>query len=174
MVRLSQLLVCLFVVVGCVEDRGMLPGVCGPIVIPFEVIPEPQIDREVVDAAVAMWNEATVLPFFVIVEERWEECRDEGCLAAALVVVNTPLNEDALADTALDIRNEQVRSCLISLHPTWGIQVHILAHELGHCLGLDDDPDSLDLASIMSSPTYPQYRPTESDVRLVIGGCNDS
>lgn len=33
-------------------------------------------------------------------------------------------------------------------------QPHHLRHEIGHCLGLADDAPSLDLDSIMSSPTH--------------------
>lgn len=43
-----------------------------------------------------------------------------------------------------------------------------LRHELGHCLGLDDDPPSLDLGSVMSSPNEPSARVTEHDRAAVI------
>lgn len=43
-----------------------------------------------------------------------------------------------------------------------------LRHELGHCLGLDDDPPSLDLGSVMSSPTRPGATVTEHDRAAVI------
>jgi hypothetical protein len=47
--------------------------------------------------------------------------------------------------------------------------VEVTKHELGHCLGLDDDPDSLDLNSIMSSPMPWRGELTEGDLALVRG-----
>lgn len=42
-----------------------------------------------------------------------------------------------------------------------------LIHELGHTLGLDDDPESIDLNSCMSSPTYEGCGLTPGDLALL-------
>lgn len=42
-----------------------------------------------------------------------------------------------------------------------------LIHELGHCLGLADDPESIDLDSCMSSPTYDGCGLTPGDLALL-------
>ena len=44
----------------------------------------------------------------------------------------------------------------------------VAKHEAGHCLGLDDDPNSLDLNSIMSSPLLYRGEATSHDCDLVI------
>jgi hypothetical protein len=43
-----------------------------------------------------------------------------------------------------------------------------LIHELGHCLGLADDPRSIDLNSCMSSPTFEGCELTEHDRELLL------
>jgi hypothetical protein len=43
----------------------------------------------------------------------------------------------------------------------------VVKHELGHCLGLADDPHSLDLNSIMSSPLMWRGEVTEKDLEIV-------
>lgn len=43
-----------------------------------------------------------------------------------------------------------------------------LIHEFGHCLGLADDPESLDLDSCMSKPTYEGCGLTGGDLQLLL------
>jgi hypothetical protein len=45
--------------------------------------------------------------------------------------------------------------------------LEVTKHELGHCLGLADDPRSLDLNSIMSSPLVWRGEVTEKDLEIV-------
>lgn len=45
--------------------------------------------------------------------------------------------------------------------------IDVLRHELGHALGLDDDPDSIDLDSVMGSPLVYDGGLTEGDFGLV-------
>lgn len=47
--------------------------------------------------------------------------------------------------------------------------VAILEQELGHTLGLADDPESVDLDSIMSNPVVPGRGVTPGDLDIVIG-----
>lgn len=54
----------------------------------------------------------------------------------------------------------------IALHDRATI-VELAKHELGHCLGLDDDPKTLHLNSIMSVPLWPYGEVTPHDRGIV-------
>ena len=167
----TRLLLILAVLTACeMTPAGLLDGVCGPIVLPLEVVPEPEVDPAVVDYAVAFWNEASVLPLFEVAD-RWEECRDLECLGVALVFLATPEDETALAEADLYVQRGQVHFCAISLHPTWPVEEHILAHELGHCLGLADGGSGGNI--MQSRPTPPDGQVHPDDVQAVLRGCEE-
>jgi hypothetical protein len=50
--------------------------------------------------------------------------------------------------------------------------LEVAKHEAGHCLGLDDDPNSLDLNSIMASPSLYRGQVTPGDCELVTAWSN--
>ncbi len=60
----------------------------------------------------------------------------------------------------------EIIACRIELQRGEWAREHMF-HEFGHCLGLDDDPLSLDLGSIMSDPVYPDGRLTDHDSRIL-------
>ena len=152
----------LFLVACTPIDAGMMDDICGPIVVPLEVAAEPGID---VSDAIDMWTLGP-LPLFVAAA-RWDECRD-GCLGV-VTVYRAQVGEGALGAAALAVRGGEVRACEVRLDDTWQVDTVVLAHELGHCLGLahDDDDDS-----IMHSPTRPWAQPTQHDYDLALGGCD--
>lgn len=159
----------------------MMPGLCGPIVLPLEIIPPPDeaipVGDDILDDAVALWNDASPLPLFVRVAapsaalgwitveqssmDLWPEV-EEGSAGAAWVTPN---------------EGGEVVICIVRVDPLFAytpeVYTRTVAHELGHCLGLADDPESLDLGSIMGDPPHWGARPTEHDLDLVLhGGCD--
>jgi hypothetical protein len=77
-----------------------------------------------------------------------------------------------VADDLLSQLLEEVRACDVRLAAAWPADPGLLAHELGHCLGLEHDPPGLD--SIMASTPHAWARPTEHDLELVLRGCDGS
>lgn len=170
--------IAVFFVLGaaCVEDAGMLDGICGPIVLPMEVLVEPTSEAdEAVDEAVALWNDASILDLFVVGDpSRYDGCAwmEDGCPGTIIVWSGATVDPDALGEATLYDHDGEVVRCEVTLTSLWPAEAHIVAHELGHCLGLDDDPESLDLGSIMSDPQHDGDRPTAHDVDIVLEGCD--
>lgn len=146
----------------------LAPGLCGPIVLPLEVVAAPDVELEAVDVALELWSDSPV-PLFEARADRWEEC-SWGCLGAATVYHAELDDPDALADTALDVSDAgEVRACEVRLAAAWPADGVLLAHELGHCLGLahTDDPESL-----MATSPHPWARPWPEEIAAVLGGCD--
>ena len=139
-------------------DNGMIPGVEGPIVLPLYVDGDD-------DGAGEWWNGYSVLPLFEagvapdVDETGWVYVR-HGFLRPGVrgeaIVTTSPRGEVLWCDVTIDDPAPEV-----------------YRHELGHCLGLADDPRSLDLGSIMSNPTMADGEPTGHDVECVLRGCDD-
>lgn len=174
MARGSTLLLAL-ALAACVEDNGMVDGRCGPLVLPEEVVNlDGTVDAAVLSEGVALWNAASILPLFVEVPEATEVY---GWATLAVAPLPGDLAEEAAAAAWVTVSERgEVLYCEILISPDYiyhrPTYVRTVAHELGHCLGLDDDPESLDLGSIMSDPPHHGARPTEHDVDLVLRGCD--
>jgi hypothetical protein len=156
---------------ACASDLGMVPGVCGPIVLPLEVVND-GVDPGALDDAVAAWNTRAPIALFDVVPTTGET------LGVVHVRVGI-LPDDIWGLATLFVAHREVLSCEVDIstdvawhRPTAAL---VLAHELGHCLGLADDPSSYDLASVMGDPVRDGWTPTDSDIALVLdgGGCSD-
>ena len=154
----------LFMMLSCYEDNGMMQGICGPIVLPMEVYSE-DVEEEVVLESVNIWNSRSVIDIFQVVNLVDDECLWNECMGLIIIDVNWPETDDALADSTLWTSNGEVVYCSIRTSPAWSPDPIILAHELGHCLGLAHDDFS---DSIMYSPTRSHATPTEADIRRVL------
>jgi len=139
-------------------DNGLVPGMAGPVVLPLYV------DGDDDDAG-DWWNEFSPVPLFErggapgADEFGWVYVR-QGFLPPGIrgiaSVVTSPRGEVLWCDVTID-----------------DVAPEVYRHELGHCLGLADDPRSLDLGSIMSNPTMADGEPTGHDVECVLRGCDD-
>ena len=159
------------VLTACAEDVGMLQGICGPIVLPVEVVNAGTSDYAI-QSAIDAWNDKAPLPFFALVEE------PSGPFGWATVTEGDPVAEGHSVGGYAEISwaHGEILTCAVvvaadlSYDPYW--HVALIEHELGHCLGLADDPPSIDLGSIMSDPFRWGASPTDSDVDVVLRGCS--
>ena len=152
---------------SCVDDLGMLPGVCGPIVLPVEIVNAGTSDFAI-DDAIEEWNSRSPIRLFVRVEA------PSGAFGWATVTEGVPTvrGREVGGLAAISWAHGEILTCEITISsalaydPYW--HVALIEHELGHCLGLEDDPPSIDLGSIMSDPFNWGSSPTESDISLVL------
>ena len=148
-------------------ETPMLPGLCGPAVVPMDVVAAPDVDEEAVRAAAELWGGLLLVD--EVPSTRWEACL-WGCMGTA-TVYHAELPEGVLGDTfhATDGAGG-VTACEIRLTPWFDADPLVLAHELGHCLGLghSDDEDS-----IMHTPVRPWAAPLAGEFERVREGCHD-
>lgn len=140
---------------------------CGPIVVPMAVAFDPdELGPGPVVEAAGWWHLGG--PLFDLRPELWEDC-SFGCIGV-VTMYPAELPEGTLADSALDIRDGQVRACEVRLAAAWNPSPEVIAHEFGHCLGLghSDDP-----GDIMHTPTRDGARPSEEQIAAVLEGCPD-
>lgn len=154
---------------ACVEDAGMLDYACGPYVLPVGV-ENVGTSESAIDEAVAMWNDAAAPE---VLFDRIEP-GDRAVGWAAVAEGQTPLGVSGTAGVYAPDGPVLTCDVVVSSDHAYHREtlVMTIAHELGHCLGLADDPPSLDLGSIMSDPFYSGARPTAHDVDLVLRGCD--
>lgn len=108
-----------------------------------------------------------------------EQCGAElfhltGATPDVQIEVGFVAGEDTLGDALVDfdLFDGRIARCVITVssdiayHEATAIEV--AKHEAGHCLGLDDDPSSLDLNSIMSDPLLYRGEVTPGDCDLVV------
>jgi len=151
------------------QDEGFLPGISGPIVLPLEVFSE-DVDVSTVNLAIALWNDRSSIPLFQRISTLSEDCLYRECYGQVIISSLPPKTDNALADSILLTKNGEVVHCQIRMTPAFRPEKHILAHELGHCLGLAHDHTS---SSIMFSPAVLRSgTPTKHDILLVLGRGN--
>lgn len=179
--RWATLLVMLCVAADCEQarlealDAGRMTMADGtemrPAVLPWVVVVDESIGSDVVDLAARWWNLETGAVLFEV---------DDGAspqLFGTLEVSMGYAGGDEYGpagvfrdETNLDgeiLRGSIVISSDIAYHEATVFDA--IRHELGHALGLADDPHSIDLDSIMSSPLMPGAGLTEHDRDLILG-----
>ena len=67
----------------------------------------------------------------------------------------------------------QIVSGTISLSADWPYDSGVLEHEMGHAMGLRDDPWSVDSGSLMADPYIPGGRPTKRDLEAIVERLED-
>lgn len=58
----------------------------------------------------------------------------------ATISYNVPAGTAGYADSSYDVATGEIYECEITVHPDYANGWVVFAHELGHCLGLDDKP----------------------------------
>lgn len=152
-----------------------------PIVLPWEVVLDPDPDYEVEDGFVVTdalglwrsWARRDGVPRDWLVRAWPLEPGPRGL--GQVWVTRDFLPSGVAAQATLDENSlGEIRWAVVRLAWDWtwaahDVRVAWLAHELGHCLGLADDPRDLD-ESVMASPTRVGSRLTDHDFALLTGG----
>jgi len=146
------------------EDNGLIKDDARPMVMPWRVTVDESIDLAQAEEAIHFWESSgTVDGLPPSWFQLWHEEQAPGDPGSVYLEIGYVSDHDPSDDyepggrailewTAVD----EIRSCHIIISSDIAyheatVQTN-LRHELGHCLGLADDPSSLDLDSIMSSP----------------------
>ena len=143
-----------------VDETPRLDGVCGAM-LPLALVIErdPGLPDTVADAA-ALW------PGAFVEDDRAADDYPDG-LYGAVTIWRLPLEPGVLGDAAIaQDATGRIIACDVRITSDWPLDPLIVAHELGHCLGLDhsDDEDS-----VMHSPVRPWSTPTEGDLATALG-----
>jgi hypothetical protein len=135
----------------------------GPYIVPWYLTVEDSIDDQMVIDAMAWWNEQVG---FVVYE------MDEWSFSEVTVSSGYTGDEDAdgvfrdlTHDDGMIDRGDIIVSSDILYDDDYAQAV--LRHEMGHALGLADDPHSVDLNSVMSSPVIIGAELTVSDREIL-------
>lgn len=128
------------ILTGCGSEGGFEP----PLLVATE---DPRLEQSLAEAA-NFWNEG--FPFRVV---------EAGEGQATLVVVDYhPCDEDGCATLFPD------GTCLIQIHEDCVNEWWLVAHELGHCMGLGHSEDA---GSIMFKDTNPNQKITPEIVEAL-------
>ena len=154
-------------------DVGLLERDAGDLYAcpPLGISPQQDVSSAT-DTAVTWWNEQIGEQVFFLspyvtdfsVRRGYVPPGDydpESTTGGVAGIARLEYSEDGLI-TSCDI------TVSIDISYSWQTMVEVIKHELGHCLGLDDDPYSLDLNSIMSDPMVWRGEVTELDRELVL------
>jgi hypothetical protein len=178
-----------------VRDGNELHAAWLPWLVVADSTLETEVAPTVLPDAIEWWNEQCAAPLFELEsvgEERFWELYDgepEDRIGYVLVSVEAITSDlgwnpdddepDANGDATLHYCRETRPACdpggitWAEVRIDYEIAYHeptslvTLIHEFGHTLGLADDPESLDLGSCMSSPTFEGCGLTSGDRSLV-------
>lgn len=138
-----------------------------PSTLPWRVVADDSIDRAMVVEAVAWWGEESGMHVFVMDDsaQPWdfgviEVSSGYSTTEDLLGVFNDVTDDDGLIQSGNIIISSDI---LYDDDYTF----HVILHEMGHALGLADDPHSIDLDSIMSSPVIVGSSLTSHDRALL-------
>lgn len=136
--------------VSCMTENVDIdsPHTFGPERIPMQIIASDASVLYAADNAVDFWNaEVGDLVFAYVGGGTPVIVRVDSC--------HPDIEEDVFGTAELFINDDAyIVACHVTICEDWqgnrDAVVRTMRHEFGHCLGLADDPYSLDLASVMS------------------------
>ena len=178
MIRFALLVAAATVAACAPEDAGRLV-VDGyevePAVLPVVLVGDGVVGDDELEAAAQWWEARACWGLFEVEPDRWlfedfalTEPRRRPVGYAVVMETELPATHgDALGLTSLLIRYGQIDAADVLCSPdaTGELRARVIRHELGHLLGLADDPPSVDLDSVMSD--RPGGRLTPGDRALI-------
>lgn len=164
---MKHILITALLLIACETDNGLIhrDGINLWSSPPIGVLVESSIDQGIVRESIDWWNERPSEDVF------HETTQFPGAsIGIGHVPDQTDLEELGIAYLYLDEEIEGLISfCEIiiseNIKGNRETLLRVVEHELGHCLGLDNDPYSI--SSIMSSPIVPNGEVTPGDLALI-------
>lgn len=188
---MTSLIFILALLVGCDSaslDNGLLEHdgfEARPVMLPITIVHDDTINDDMVNEAIGWWAERVDGELFVADHDpaAWtgiDRLPPEHRVGYVMVWQGYPRDHDLederepLGESVIIWGEEaSIVSAEVIISPDatdwrrW--YVATIVHELGHCLGLADDPDSVELNSIMSETLEPSNDLTDGDRALLMG-----